>query len=534
MPEAIAPPLPEIGRNTINPRRAEIVGSPDRADDLSVTLSSIHVAGLPLRYRKQVDALVAPLVGARVKVLRLYVLAREIEAIFARDGHVLTRVVVPPQTLADGGDLRLEIVEGFIEGIDTGGLPGRVRGAVSAPLIRFVKRPGITLPEIERQLLLAGRAAGVTLRSALVAGQEAGGTRLVLEAGWKPVSGTVTIDNRPGDVYDNAKIDSLVAINGVLGSGERIYGYLSTAPDLALTSASPLRRIFGAGFDMPIGRDGLVFHVDGITADINPRTPARVARLVGTFDRVGAGLRYPVVLRRREQLDVDLSLEAVREIQSLPQFATDLSRDRLRTVSLAVNWRKSWGAAMQTGLRVAVAQGLNALGARDAADAAASGIPLSRLGAQPDYTALRSEGELSAPLGRGFHGTLFLRTQISASGALPTAAQFSIDAQDAVAGYSLGALNVDEGATARAELSRAFTPGRSFAVSPYLLAAYGRGRLDRPTALERGRGDAWSLGGGIRARLPGSLNGVAELAYAEDTLREAGGVRLTASLSRSF
>ncbi|QQN74291.1 ShlB/FhaC/HecB family hemolysin secretion/activation protein [Croceicoccus sp. YJ47] len=478
VPEAIAPPLPEIGRDTIDPRRADIVGLPGRADDLSVTLSSIHVAGLRPRYRKQVDALVAPLVDVRVKVSRLYALAGEIEAIFARDGHILTRVVVPPQALADGGDLRLEIVEGFIEGIDTGGLPRRVRGAVSAPLTRLVKRPGITLPEIERQLLLAGRAAGVTLRSALVAGQEAGGTRLVLEAGWKPVSGTVTIDNRPGDVYDNAKIDGLVAINGVLGTGERIYGYLSTAPDLALTSASPLRRIFGAGFDMPIGGGGLVFHVDGITADINPRTPANVARLIGTFERFGAGLRYPVVLRRREQLDVDLSLEAVREIQTLPQFATDLSRDRLRTVSLAVNWRRSRGAATQAGLRIGLAQGLDALGARTV-DASASGIPLSRLGARPDYTALRAESELSSPLGRGFRGSLFLRTQISASGPLPAAAQFSLDAQDAVAGYSLGALNVDEGTTVRGELARTVLQERSFAVSPYLLAAYGHGRLKR-------------------------------------------------------
>src|SRR3546814_11674392 len=75
------------------------------------------------------------------------------EARAARAGHTLTRVLVPAQDLRDGATLRLVVVEGFIERVDTDRVPPLVRKRVAALLAPLVGRDDVTLPMIERRLL---------------------------------------------------------------------------------------------------------------------------------------------------------------------------------------------------------------------------------------------------------------------------------------------------------------------------------------------------------------------------------------------
>src|SRR3546814_1072855 len=64
----------------------------------------------------------------------------------------------------------LVVVEGFIERVDTDRVPPLVRKRVAALLAPLVGRDDVTLPMIERRLLLAADTPGATLHSALAAG----------------------------------------------------------------------------------------------------------------------------------------------------------------------------------------------------------------------------------------------------------------------------------------------------------------------------------------------------------------------------
>lgn len=533
LPESVSPPAQRPADVRVQAWQNRAM--PEGAETLYVTLNDITVTGIDPLYQARFEELKAGLIGREVSAAELYRLAGEIEALYIRDGLVLTRVVVPPQTLMDGGILRLEVIEGFIETVDAAALPGAARAAVLAPVERLVGRRGVHLSEIERQLLLAGRVSGVSLSSAIMPGEQVGGSVLVLNADWSPVSGSFTVDNRLGDPYDNWKVDLLVSINGAAGFGERVYGYLSTASDLDIFGSAPMRQVLGAGFSLPIGRNGLVFNGDYLNARVNPEPVTGATPIRGSFDRASFGLSYPLILDRRTSLDIFGQFSALSEVQALPQFGVDLSRDRLRILSVGASGSASAGTASLISGAVRFSQGLDLFNARTLADAAVSGVPLSRQGAEPDFTKIEANATFVHLFGRGLQAKIDARGQLSASGALPASAQFSLDTIDGLPGFALGSLNVDEGLTGKIELAanRALaSPG--FALTPYLFAAYGYGTLAQPTIVEPGSIEGWSVGGGLRFEFADRITGSVDVARRDDTLTDQGDTRATLGVGVSF
>jgi hemolysin activation/secretion protein len=207
---------------------------------------------------------------------------------------------------------------------------------------------------------------------------------------------------------------------------------------------------------------------------------------------------YPVIKTRPQTLVVEAALEWDDEHLSPLGFGTALYRDRYGVGRLQADDKAqfSFGAAAEA--LGAISQGL---GGRGAADAAASGIALSRQGASPDFTkanlTLRWTQALPAELQLGLtaHG------QSSFGKPLFTAESFSLDGPDAISGFASGTFSVDEGAVFRAELGRTYplpSTGWLAAVSPYLFASGGRGFVDQPTAVEQAAISAGAFGLGVR------------------------------------
>ena len=141
---------------------------------------------------------------------------------------------------------------------------------------------------------------------------------------------------------------------------------------------------------------------------------------------------------------------------------------------------------------------------RNVADAIASGIPLSRQGAGPDFAKAVFDARLTQPLPASLRLDLIGHTQTSFGKPMLVSEQFSLDGPQAVSAYPSGTLNVDEGATLRAELSRPFAVpifGAPMALSPYGFGAFGVGRLDDPTVVELTTIRAAALGAGLRSAL---------------------------------
>ena len=531
-PQTVRPQVVESDNKIVLPETRS-TAAPEGAENLSVRVGQVIVEGAPQQFAAQIAAITNPLAGQTVRVADLYQAAAQIEALYARSGMVLTRATLPPQTIRDDAAVRIQIVEGFIEAIDASALPISVRKAVEARAAGLIGQRGLTLAQMERRLLLADGVPGVELQSTLIAGEKTGGAVLVLKADWKPVNAMVGADNRLSNAYDHWSFDTQIVINSVLGAGEQIYALASTTSAFDLAEGDPQRRILGAGAIIPIGNDGLTLNPEYIRADTNPTPPVGGLQIRGKVNHVALRFAYPLILTRRESLNITASFDLLDETQSLPDFGVRLSEDRLRYASFGIDWVKAMGGGVVFSAGTTVTQGIDGLGARNQADALASGILLSRMGSEPDFTHLRTNATLRAPVGKALRFSAMLRGQASLSGALPASQQFSLDHSEGLSGFALGSINADSGVTARWEISVPFN-GKNSEVEPYAFSAVGLGHISQPTVLEQGDLDGLSAGGGLRAGLSRHIRAYAELARSHTSIFAKDDTRLTARISFQF
>lgn len=527
---------PEVKRSdtSISLPKSNFTVAPAGSENLSVAIAAVSIEGGDAAHAAETRRLAAAVEGRTVSVAELYGVAAQIEALYARSGFILTRATVPPQDLKDGSTFRIVIVEGFIEAIDDSAVPSAVRGPVARRLAGLVNARGLTLKQIERRVLLAGRVPGVSLETTLVPGSQIGGARLVLRTQYRPLQGGLSINNRLSNAYDNFSFDAQIVANSLLGQGEQFYALGSTASDFDLVGKSPLRRVVGIGVFAPIGTNGLTLNEEYLHADTAAKPEPGALPVVGKLDRVAVKLRYPAILTRTETLNLSGGLEIVNESQAIAAFNTRISEDRLRFLTFGLEWGKAVSKHTVLGADLSFAQGLSGLGARSQADATQTGILLSRQGSRPDFSKINAALTLNQQLGHTIRADLILRGQASLSGALPSAAQFSLDGSDGLSGFSIGSINVDSGVTARLELSRAFHLNTSASAMPYIFAAVAKATLSQPSAVEFKHPDGWSIGGGLRTELGTHISLSGELARSHSNIFVKDQTRFTASVSFKF
>lgn len=488
-PELPAPPP------TVLPAPAP-AAVPAEAENLFVTLADVAVADGYPRFAAATEAIVARVRGRRVAAAEFYRLAGAVEALYQDAGYLLVRVVVPPQELKDGGTLRLAVLDGFIEHVDLAAVPERARPLVAKTMAGLVDRKGITAGELERALTLAGRGPGLVLRSTLAPGTTAGGSVLVLDGQHEVFAASLSADNRLSHALGPWQATLQLRANQPFGRGEQAYAYVSAHPDLgqAFGSEAP-RRVAGGGFLIPVGSDGWTLNPEftwssTLTpgAQFVPRTRSGLRR--GTLRAV-----YPLLLDRSQELTFTGSFEASTQVTEAPDFQSTLNQDRLRVGRVALDWSRGIAAAGQLRLSGTLSKGTHGLGARTQADADASGIALSRVGADPAFAKI----EAAAVYDHNFpwlRSRTTLRAQRALGSVLPSSELFSLDGEDALSTFTSGAISDDGGWTLRQEFARSFAAGgdNGFVFVPYVFGAVGKPTSKLAGGAARGTSSAHGLG----------------------------------------
>jgi hemolysin activation/secretion protein len=510
-PKTLRPAAPSVpGPPQITGR--EPLQAPAGAEKLSFIVGHVAITGAFSEFDSETRAFIKAVQGRRVTVARIYELANAMEEAYARAGYVLARVTVPEQKLNDHGPLKIVVIDGFIEKVQVADVPERVRALVAERMASLIGRRHIKLDEIERHLLISGDVPGLRLKSTLARGEKLGGALLVLEGTHQLVTGTTSVDNQLPASLGTWTYGTSVALNSAFGIGEQFYGSAQTGGDLrqSFDPASPFR-VLGIGAVLPLGLDGWTVNPEYTYSRTVPEPASGGLANIGTFTRFALRSSYPVIRTRAETFTLIGAYEYIDQNVFLPMLDTDLNRDRygvLRvgaTIDTALPWLDESMQASAT-----FSQGT---GGRDTADAASSGIPLSRQGAGPFFNKANVDAHLIQPLSEEFRFDLFGRAQTSFGQPLLTPEQFFLDGPQAVSAYATGALPVDEGATLRGELSRPFSvqgPIAPLILSPYAFGVVGAGRLDDPTAVEVTLVQAASFGAGVRSGvdLPSGYQGL--------------------------
>lgn len=479
--------------------------SPPGAENLTVRLADIKVEGGLAQLEAQTTRITASLIGRVVTVAELFAAARAVGAAYARAGHVLARVVLPAQNVNDGGNLRLLVIHGVIEKVDTSRLPPRIKDRVAAMLAPLVGQPGLTLARIERSLLLAGDLPGTLLRSTLTAGENPGGTILVLEAEHNLITRVATLDNNLSPALGRVALGLGFDLNAATGHGEQVYFRASGWPgdgSESFLGQYPLSRVFALGTVIPLGLDGWTLNLEATQSSTTPRPRAGAPQTQSTFSRFSTRLRYPLLRGRASSAYLEAAFDVQDEkVNAMELENAGLSHDALRIARIASDgYRLTTSGGLLTG-RISASFGLDAFGARGVP--LPGQVPLSRQGIRPDFQKLDSVLRYQQPLGQILAVQLEGRAQTSFGKALPLSEQIGLAGSSGLSTFHSGQILGDYGYVVRGELQMQRLLGQpqggaNIGLTPYVFGAYGQVYLAQPTAVENASLSAGSYGLGLR------------------------------------
>jgi hemolysin activation/secretion protein len=480
---------------------------PAGAADLTVKLRTVDIEGGFPELAAETATIIAGLEGRAVSVREIFAAASAIEAAYAKAGYVLVRLAVPPQKLSHGGALKIVVIDGFIEAVDASGVPERIRAVVAARTAGLVGRRHLKMTELEEPLLLAGDTPGTSLRSTLARGAQPGGVRLILEASHHAVSGRVGADNNLPRSLGVWSANAMLSANSVFGVGEQVYGSVASGSKLseAFGSEAPYG-VAGGGVVMPLSPNGRwSFNPEVTVSRTRPSPVLNALQTEGEMTRLSLRTAYTALRTRAQSLVFNAALDSIDEVNTAPDFATELSHDQFSAARIGATYTANapWGMAIEASGQLSHGLGPHGLiGVRTAADIAETGVGYSRQGAELDFSKATAQVAVTQLLPADFQLGLIARAQTSFGDPLFDSEQFSLEGGQALSGFGDGTLVVDAGATLRGEIARTIRldmASRALWLSPYVFGAIGSGRLEQPTAVEPGSITASSFGFGLRS-----------------------------------
>jgi hemolysin activation/secretion protein len=369
--------------------------SPAAAAGVHLRIASITVEGSTVYSASDLAPLYADLIGKNVSAAAVYGVANAIAAKYGKDGYLVARAIVVPQAVnPKGAALRIRIVEGYIEDVEWPAAGKRYLDLFTPCLAKIkAERPART-KTIERCLLLANDAPGLTFSSSLKAGNDKnGGSVLVVTLVEKPFDAAVRLDNRGAPGEGPWEQTTTLTENNRIGVDESM--------TLTYATAIPWRELqfVGLNYHQMLTPDGLAY--DSSLSFSRARPELRSLSGLDFKDNSfswESGLTYPVI-RSREQ-NLRLSGLFFIEDASSDTFGVPFSDDRLRGIRLRANYDQvdTWlGGIGQSQIIGTFSQGIDGLGSTS------NGNPLASIAnGRVDFSKFELTANRVQTLGAGF------------------------------------------------------------------------------------------------------------------------------------
>jgi hemolysin activation/secretion protein len=325
-------PAPETGQpppELRTPRASEL---PDSLKAARVTLLRVNVEGATVFSPDQLQSRTAPYTGREITGSEIQTLAAELTAMYRNAGYILSLVVVPPQSLAEG-TLTLRVIEGYISAVTVqpgDGVSSHVQGALIGIGERIKASRPLDAAVLERYLLTANDFPGIELRSVLAPSQTPGAADLTLVATLKKLEGFASVDNYgsrylgPGQVLAGVTVNQLLGWNDqwravAVGTGDREMGYAQLA------------------YSQVVNTEGLKLSASVSRARTQPGDVLRPFDVRGAADTASLSASYPLLRSRNETVIGRLTYDH-SDIRT-DILGARVIEDRIRALRLGLNWR---------------------------------------------------------------------------------------------------------------------------------------------------------------------------------------------------
>ena len=430
--------------------------------------------------------------GRTLSAEDLRALARDVAETARQAGYGLATAWVPPQTVR-GGVLRVRLDEGRIDSVEASGPAG---AAVERLLRRLTGGAPVATATLERQLLLAGDLAGVSVGQARL-DRSSGHNVLRVETAFERTTGRASIDNWGTGAIGPVRARFAVEQNGVFALGDR------ASLGAVVTVLQPREfQLVQAAYSVPLGTHGTEATARVWLSHSDAGGELRQRDLEGDSVELEAGLSHPLLRSRAESLWGHVFL-TVRDSE-LTRAGLPTRDDRLAMLSGTLYGTARLGDGYVR-TRLSMVQGLDIFGATERGDPLAS-----RLDSGGAFTKLAFWAELVQRLGAGFSVQASGEGQL-ASRPLLASEEMGLGGRAFLRGYDYREFAGDEGAAAGAELRYDLErpPGPLQRAQAYLYADAGRVTNLRGGI---GGGSLASAGGGVRLDVTARMGATLEVA----------------------
>ena len=446
------------------------------------------------------DRILSPLRNHPVPIETLYQAIAEVEQHYVDRGHFLTRIVIPPQHVPDGGALRLKVIHGFIQWLDLDAIPAGSQARVAAILAPLVNNPSITRAAFERALLVASDMPTLNLRARLRPGENEGAVILVLSGQYRAFAGQLSVDNSLPKLLGQTSATLSGAYTADSGPITQLYLTASAPVTSNPFSSNSPRSLVLAGLRSAVGISGAALDAHFTWSTTKPKPTAGVIDTDSTYERASLRGTYPVVKTRATTLLAEAAFDATYEEETASQFGSTLYDDELRVLRLGIETDHIFSTVLQGSAGVELSKGLHCLGSRGPSEATAND-PLSQVGASDVFTKWEWHGSLHRELPVRMALDLQVRGQ-QVDRPLLLGEKLTLGGPTDLSGYDMASFSGDRGWVLRGELQRHLDWHPAWAptvAQAYVFGARGEVVMLQPTLAQQHTTFGSSVGLGVRA-----------------------------------
>ncbi|MFH2045782.1 MAG: ShlB/FhaC/HecB family hemolysin secretion/activation protein [Pseudomonadota bacterium] len=488
--------LPKRPDRVIIPEADQTV--PSNAQDIVFNLKRLVIEGSTVYSEKNLIPDYKNYLNREVSLADIYQIASTLTARYRNDGYILSKIVVPAQSIEDG-QVRLKVIEGYIADIIVEGADKDQRKLVQDYEEKIRKCRPVKIKVIERYLLLMNDLPGAIARAVIKPSQkEQGASEMIVQFDQSKVQTGLSLDNRGGESLGHMRISADIGLNSMLGLQEKTM--------LRFVSSGNKKLNFGSiSHEENIGTEGGKFNLSLSAVKSKPKDMEFIPLDLETSSQSGA-LTYihPLIRNRTENLYLRGSFTLHNGKTKI--FGVTDTRDRIRAVRLGATFdlADAWGVNL---LDIEVSQGIDGLGSSNNND-----MMLSRPEGRVDFTKMTAYAARVQSLVPRWSFLVAANAQYACTDLL-SSELYSFGGEQIGRGYDPSELVGDNGFGVKLELRyTGIIPRlRSFSYTGYAFYDAGRVYQRSPNGLSHSESAA-SAGLGLRMKLWRNISCYAELA----------------------
>lgn len=341
------PPAPPRAAPDIRIEQRSAPAAPD-AGQARIVVSSLRITGATLYSEAELIALTGFVPGTQLALSDLQAMAARITDHYRAGGYFVAQAFLPAQEIKDNA-VTIEVSEGRYGNVTLKN-ESRLSDGLARGLLGGLNSGDIIAnAPLENRLLLLSDLPGVNVRSTLVPGTAPGTSDLIVDVTpGSSVSGSVDADNA-GNRYTGAyRIGATVNVNNPLGQGD-------VASLRVLTSGEGLKYA-RAAYQMQFGKLQAGIAYSKLDYSLGKEFESLHAH--GTADVASVYGRYPIIRSRRDNLSVQLQLDAksFHDVVDLTSSVVD-RKSRVVLASVVGDHRDNVGGGGLTAYSLTLAAG---------------------------------------------------------------------------------------------------------------------------------------------------------------------------------